>query len=50
MVRNFLRRFFAIHACAKVILKIFLDVVNFWSRCHSTVKFYCDTVQNKLVN
>ena len=27
-----------------------LDVVNFWSRCDSTVKFYCDTVQNKFVN
>ena len=28
----------------------FLDVVNFWSRCDSTVKFYHDTVQNKFVN
>ena len=30
--------------------EIFLDVVNFWSRCDSTVKLYCDTVQNKFVN
>ena len=38
------------HACAKVILKNFLDVVNFWSKCDSTVKSYHDTVQNKFVN
>ena len=38
------------HACAKVILKIFLDIVNFWSRCDLTVKFYRDTVQNKFAN
>ena len=49
MVWNCLWRFFTIHACAKVILKIFLDV-NFWSRCGSTVKFYSATVQNKFVN
>ena len=28
----------------------FLDVVNFWSKCDSTVKSYRDTVQNKFVN
>ena len=50
MVRNCLQRFFTIHACAKVILKIFLDVVNFWSRRDSTVKSYHDTVQSKSVN
>ena len=38
------------HVCAKVSLKIFLDIVNFWSRCDSTVKFYHDTVQNKFAN
>ena len=28
----------------------FLDAVNLWSRCDSTVKSYRDTVQNKFVN
>ena len=28
----------------------FLDVVNFWSRCVSTVNSYYDTVQNKILN
>ena len=50
MVRNYLSRFFTIHACAKVILKIFSDVMNFWSRRDSTIKSYRDTVQSKFVN
>ena len=50
MVRNCLWRFFTIHTCAKVILKTCLDIVNFWSRCDSTVKFYHDSLQNKFVN
>ena len=28
----------------------FLDVLNFWSRCDSTVNSYYDTVQNKILN
>ena len=33
----------------KTNFKKFLDVVNFWSRCDSTVKSYHDKVQNKFL-
>ena len=48
MLQNLLWRFLPIHACAEAILAIVIDV-NFWSRCESAVKSYCDTVQSKFV-